>query len=69
MKYKLNKIQLDKFADFLMDLAKISFTSAVAGYFMPGSSVGIGFFAIGFFLTIFFMSLSLNLLKAYEQYR
>jgi len=49
MPYRLNKIQLDKFSNFLIDLAKILFGSTVVGFFVPGFSgnVDIATFVIG----------------------
>lgn len=62
---QLNKFQLDKLSDFLIDLAKILFASSVVGFFIPGSSgqINVMVFIIGTISTFGCLVAGLKILK------
>lgn len=62
---QLNKFQLDKLSDFLIDLAKILFASSVVGFFVPGSSgqVNVIVFIAGVISTFGCLTAGLKILK------
>lgn len=62
---QFSKVQLDKISNYLMDLSKILFGSAVVGFFIPGFSgqVNLSIFVVGLILSTTFLALGIKILN------